>query len=144
MKGLPYLTYPQKLRLDWLPNINSENKSQIVANLLPQTTSSFEMATLALISDFITANEREAVLNRFFELFDAALSSENIAELGRLLSLAAYWNSDPTIRPRLTEAATRAQAIGGLSLPVCRVNLLAAEIYSLMDTITGKYDYIPA
>lgn len=117
LKELSDLTYAQKLRLDWLPNINSENESQIVADLLPQSTTSFEMATLALISDIITAEEREAVFNRYFGLFNASLSAGNLAELGKLLTLAANWNSDPTIRLRLTDAATKAQAIAGLSLP---------------------------
>lgn len=141
LKELPGLTYAQKLRLDWLPNINAENESQIVADLLTQTTSSFEMATLALIFDFIIAEEREAVHNRYFDLFDASLSTGNLAELGKLLTIAAYWNSDPTIRPRLT-AAAKAQAIAGLSLPERRLNLLAAEIYQQIDTHTGKYEDI--
>ncbi len=144
LKELPGLTYAQKLRLDWLTNINSENESQIVADLLPQTISSFELATLALITDFITDEEREAVINRYFDLFDAALSAGNIAELGKLLTLAAYWNSDPTIRPRLTAAATKAQAVAGLSLPERRILHLAAEIHTLIDEVTGKYNNISA
>ena len=130
--------YAQKLRLDWLPNINSENESQIVADLLPQATSSFELTTL--ISDFITPEEREALLNGYFDMFDAALSAGNIAELGKLLTRAAYWNIDPTIRPRLTEAVTKAQAVDRLTLPERRLNPIAAEIYTRIDNITGKYE----
>ena len=140
LKGLSNLTYAQKLRLNWLPDINFENESEIVAKLLPEANTSFEMATLALIFDFITAEEREAVLDRYFDLFDAALTVGNVAELGKLLTLATYWNVDPTIRPRLTEAVTKAQAVDGLTLPERRLNPIAAEIYTRIDNITGKYE----
>ena len=131
--------YAQKLRLDWLPNINSDNESQIVADLLPQATSSFELTTL--ISDFITPEEREALLNGYFDMFDAALSAGNIAELGKLLTLAAYWNSDPTIRPRLT-ASAKTQIIVGLSLPERLLRPISAEIYTQIDTLIGKYEVV--
>ncbi len=48
-------------------------------------------------------------------MFDAALSANDIAELGNLLALAAYWNSNPSARFRLTEVANKAASIGGLS-----------------------------
>lgn len=144
LKEFPTLTYAKKIRLDWLPDIKSENESQIVADLLPQATTSFDLTTLAHIFDLITAEEREAVLNRYFDLFDEALSSGNLAELGKLLTLAANWNSDPTIRPHLTAAATKAQAIAGLSLPELRLLPISAEIYTQIDTLTGKYNDIPA
>lgn len=138
------LTYAQKLRLSWIPSITSENKSEIVAKLLPEANTAFEMATLALISDYITAEEREAVLNRYFYLLDTALSTNNTAELGNLLALAAYWNSDPILRPRITEAANKVAPIKGLSLPEKQVNKIAATIYSQIDEITGKYDDLVA
>ena len=140
LKELPNLTYAQKLRLNWLPDINSENESAIVAKLLPEANTSFELAALALIFDFITAEEREAVLGRYFDLFDAALISGNVAELGKLLTLAAYWNIDSTIRPHLLEAATKAQTVDGLTLPERCVNTIATEIYIRIDNITGKYE----
>lgn len=140
LKGLPSLTYAQKLRLNWLPDINSENESEIVVKLLPEANTSFEIATLALIFDFITAEERETVLDRYFDLLDAALTVGNVAELGKLLTLAAYWNIDPTIRPRLTEAVSKAQTVDGLTLPERCVNTIAAEIYTRIDNITGKYE----
>ena len=140
LKDRQGLTYAQKLRLDWIPNNNSEKESQIVANLLPHATTSFDIATLAQISDFITAEERDAVLTRYFDLFEAAMSTDNVAELGKLLTLAAYWNSDLTLRPRLSAAASKAQPIAALSLPERRVNLLAAEIYTRIENITGKYE----
>lgn len=115
-------TYAQQLRLDWIPTITSENESQIVAKLLPDANTSFEIATLALIADFVTEAEREAIIHRYFELFDAALAADNDTELANLLALAAYWNSDPKIRPRLTEAATKAQTVIGLTIPDRRVN----------------------
>ncbi|MCM1142717.1 MAG: hypothetical protein NC453_29445, partial [Muribaculum sp.] len=66
------------------------------------------------------------------------------SELRNLLTLAAYWNSNPTIRPRLTEAANKVAATKALSLPERRVNLIAAEIYRQIDAITGKYEIISA
>lgn len=98
--------------------------------------------SLVLISDFITVQERQAVFNRYFDLFDAALSAGIIAKLGKLHALAAYWNGNPTIRCRLTEAAAKTQAIFGHSLPERRVNNIAYEIYTQIDGITGKYDNI--
>lgn len=119
--------------------IHSENELQIVAyqmkslssekssSLTP--TSSFIMATLALITDYITDAERNAVLNRYFDLFDTAILANNTTELGSLLSLAVYWNSDPTLRPRLVDAANKATSIEAHTLPEKRVNKIAAEIY---------------
>ncbi len=139
MEDLPNLTYAQKLRLKWLPAITPEDDSKIVAELLPQTDNSFEMATLALISDFCTDEERAAIFDRFIELFDAALSTHDTAELGNLLALAAYWNHSPFMRPTLTEAANKTMPIGSLSRPEKCVNTIAAEIYAKMDALTGKY-----
>lgn len=140
LNEMPNLIYAQKLLLDWLPDINPEKESEIVASLLPEANTSFEMATLALISDFITAEEREAVIDRYFDLFDATLTAGNVTELGKLLTLAADWNIDPTIRHRLTEATAKVQSMYGLSLPERRVNLIAAQIYTRIDNITGKYE----
>jgi len=134
----PNLTYAQRLRLKWLPGITTEDESKIVAELLPQTNSSFEMATLALISDFCTDKERAVIIDRYLEMFNIALAANDIAELGNLLALAAYWNNSPSIRPRLTEAANQAASIDALSLPEKRVNAIAAAIYAHTNTLTGK------
>ncbi|MCM1140890.1 MAG: hypothetical protein NC453_20155 [Muribaculum sp.] len=144
LKDLPDLTYSQKLRLDWIPSITSGNESEIVAKLLPEANTSFEIATLSLISDFVTNKEREAIHNRYFELFDTALSTNNTTELGNLLTLSAYWNSNPSLRPRLTESATKAATIEALSLPERRVNDIVAAVYTQIDKITGKYNTISA
>lgn len=97
------------------------------------------MVTLALISDFCTDKERAAIFDRYLELFDAALSVNDTAELGNLLALAAYWNHSPSMRPKLTNATNQASTIEGLSLTEKRVNIIAAEIYAQIDTLTGKY-----
>lgn len=147
LKEFPNLTYAQKLRLDWIPTINSENESEIVAKLLPETNTSFEMATLALITDYITDTERDAVLNRYFELLEVAFTTSNAEEFGRLLTLAAYWNSNPTFRPRLIETNEKIQYLDCFSLPEKLVNSIASEVYFQIDKITGKYDnydYMPA
>lgn len=81
------------------------------ADLLPQTTTSFEMATVVHIIDFITAEEREAVLNRHFYLFYPTLAANNTAEPAN----------------RLTLTATKAQILRGLPYPVCRFNSIAAD-----------------
>ncbi len=142
IEDLPNLTYAQKLRLKWLPGLTTENESKIVAKLLPQTDTSFEMATLALISDFCTDEERATIFDRYIEMFDAALSANDTAEFGNLLSLAACWNSYPSMRPILNEAANKAVSIGNLSIPEKRVNQIATEIYEKIDSITGKYKVI--
>ncbi len=138
MEDLPNLTCAQKLRLKWLPAITPEDDSKIVAELLPQTGSSFEMATLALISDFCTEEERAAIFGRYLELFDAARSANDTAELGSLLALAAYWNNAASMHPTLTEAANKAASIGSLSLPEKRVNPIAAAIYARINALIGR------
>lgn len=148
----PDLTYAQKLRLKWIPGITPEDESEIVAELLPQTYSSFEMATLALITDFCTDEERSAVFKRYLSLVDAAISSNDIAELGRLLALAAYWNNSPSLRSKLHDLIEKhliphSSLLIELTLPEKRVNAIAAAICAKIDAITGKYedyDYIPA
>ncbi len=127
-------------RLKWLPAITPEDDSTIVAKLLPQIDGSFEMATLALISDFCTEEERAAIFDRYLEMFDAALSADDTAELGNLLSLVAYWNNSLSIRPKFTEAANKAVSIGSLTLPEKHVNTIAAEFYAQIVGLTGKYD----
>jgi len=141
------LTYAQGLRLKWLPGLTPEDESKIVAELLPQTYGSFEMATLALISDFCTDKKRCAIFDRYLKMFDAALSANDTTELGNLLALAAYWNNYPSIRPKLTEAANKIASIEGIPLPEKRVNAVVAEINAPIDTLIGKYadvEEIPA
>ena len=137
----PNLTYAQKLRLEWLPNINiEEDDSKMVAELLSQRTGSFEMSTIGQIIDFITDDERNAVIDRYIAMIDAAVASNDTAELGNLLALAVNWNSNPDVRFRLTEIPDKIASIEGISLPEKRVNQIAAKIYAQIDTITGKYD----
>ncbi len=131
---MPDLTYAQKFRLKWLPAITPEDDSKIVAELLPQTGSSFEMATLALISDFCTDEERAAIFGRYIEMFDAARSANDTD----LLALVAYWNNSTSMRPTLTEVVNKAASIGSLSLPETRVNTIAAAIYARI----GRYRFI--
>lgn len=141
LEDLPDLNYAQRLRLKWLPALTPEDDSRIVAELLPQTNSSFEMATLALISDFCTDEERAAIIDRYTVLVNGATASNDTAELGNLLALAAYWNSNPGVRQRLTDVANKAVATETLSLPEKRINAIAAAIYVQIDTLAGKYAF---
>lgn len=169
LKELPGLTYSQKVRLDWIPNIEPENESQIVADLLPNISLSrmeesvFDLETLALISDGVTPSEREAIFNRFTEIVEASVASKDPKALPTLLGLAAYWNSDPLLRQKIqaltaslegkfdVTTARSGSAEGqrplsevSISLPLLRLNSIAAEIYSRIDKITGKYDILSA
>ncbi len=141
------LTYARKLRLQWLPGIDSEDDSRIVAELLPEANDSFVMGTIALLFDYITDDERNVVIDRYIAMVDAAIASNDTTKLGNLLALAACWNSNPNVRCRLTEIANKAKSIGSLSIPERRVNQIAAEIYARIDDITSKYanaEEIPA
>lgn len=138
----PDLTYAQELLLKWFPSLTLEDDSKIVAKLLPQTNNSFEMATLALITNFCTDEERAAIFNRYLELFEASILVNDTAELDNLLSLAAYWKNTPSIRPRLTEVANKAASIETLSLPEKRVTPIVAAIHFQIDTLSGKYAYV--
>jgi len=107
LEDLPDLTYAQKLRLEWLPNINSVDDSKIVAELLTQANDSFVMATIGMLIDYIADEERTAVLDRYIAMTDAAIATNDAAELGNLLALTAYWNSNPTVRHRLSETVRK-------------------------------------
>lgn len=125
------------------PILNSlcRNRFEQLANALRKKYKSAES-----IDEKIEILERLAFIGMtidsrdFSYTLDAALTAGNVTELGKLLTLAAYWSSDPTIRPRLTEASTKAQAIDGLTLPERRLNAIVAEIYHRIETLTGKYD----
>ncbi len=147
LEDRPDLTYARKLRLQWLPGIDSEDDSKIVAELLPEANGSFVMGTIALLFDYITDDERNVVIDRYIAMVDAAIASNDTTELGNLLALAACWNSNPNVRCRLTEIANKAASIENLSLPEKLVNHIAAEIYARVDDITSKYanaEEIPA
>lgn len=160
------LTYAQQLRLAWIPSITSENESQIASELLRSlnednslqeqsaeamfsflSNSSFIMATLALITDYVTDQEREAILNRYFTLFDTAITSGNTPEVANLLTLSAYWNSNPFFRKRIKGHLEHSLIPHSsfqieLSLPERCINAIAAEIYTQIDHLSGKYDNI--
>lgn len=150
------LTYAQQLRLDWIPSINSENESEIVERILNapslagragERLTSFDMATIALITDYITDSEREAILNRHFTLLDAATAAGNTNEVRNLLTLSGYWNSNPFLRQRIKAYMEQIlipnfSSLIDMPIPERRVNAIAAEIYTSIDAITGKYDMI--
>lgn len=149
LRKLPSLTYAQQLRLDWILSDSSQSELEIADKILSclspagkagEEWTSFEMATVAPITDFVTDSERESILNRYFTLLDAAIANGSSAEVGHLLTLSADWNRNPFLRSHLAEASNKAQPIEVLSLPEKRVNDIAAEIYSHIDHITGKSD----
>ncbi len=142
LEDLPDLTFAQKLRLQWLPGIDSEDYSKIVAELLTEANGSFVMGTIALLFDYITDDERNVVIDRYIAMVDAAIASNDTTELGNLLALAACWNNNPNVRCRLTEITNKTASIESLSIPEKRVNQIAAELYARIDTITGKYKVI--
>lgn len=115
--------------------------------LLPQTRNAFDMKALLSIEEMGTEDQRQAIRNKYTELFRKALAEENSAELADLLAAAPYCNTNPEWRPLLTDLAAQAAGVEGLSLPEKRVNPIAAEIYSEIDKLIGKHevaDQIPA
>ena len=160
LRQIPGLTYSQRLRLGWIPNIETEKEAQIVTELLNSPsipTSSllipnlddavFDMATIAIISDYVTTKNRDSIFNRFAELVNAAVASNDAKALSSLLALAAYWNSCPRFREKIKDLTARLQLTNSsLLIPnsVARLNSIAAEIYSRIDKITGKYDILSA
>ena len=147
LAGAPGLTYSQQLRLSWMFDMESANWKETIDRLLPQVSNAFDLATLADIEMFGTEEQRQRIMHLYTSRFDAALQTGDTAELGRLLSLAAYRTIAPQRREHLTVLAAKAADIPGLSLPERRVIHLAVEIYARIDTLTGKYenfDYIPA
>lgn len=148
LEDLPDLTFAQKLRLQWLPGIDSEDYSKIVSELLSTIPHcgldevGFVMTTIAQIFDFISDEERTAVIDRYIVIVNAAIATNNAAELSNLLALATYWNSNPSVRRRLTGIASKAALVEDVSLPEKRVNAIAAEIYSRLDILTGKCEIV--
>lgn len=141
---LPDLTYAQTLRLKWITGITADDESRIVADLLPRANSSFEMATLALITDYCTDQDRAAVIRRYFVLFDNALKANDIVEIGRLLTVSALWNMAPQMRAALTAASAKVASLEALSIPEKRVNPIATALYARIDALTGKYESVSA
>lgn len=145
LKELPDLTYSQQMRLDWIPSITAENESVIVAKLLPDANTAFEMGTLALITDYVSDQEREAILNRYFDLLDTAIAAGDTAEIGKLLALSADWNSNPYFRQRIKEQTAKlfthkSSLLIDIPHPQRRVNNIVAEVYTQIDHLSGNYD----
>ena len=150
----------QRLRLQWLPGIDATDCDSLVSDLIPKAHTAFHIATLSLVKDFCTDAVRSSVITRFTEIFNNALTEatapsshgkirRGTSELAALLSSAATWNVDPTLRPQLKDLAERAEKAVKHNFNlnearvINRVNAIAAEIYSRLDFLPGKYEPSP-
>ncbi len=138
LAGTPGLTYSQQLRLTWMFDMESADWKGTIDRLLPQVRDAFDLATITDIGMFGTEDQRQSIADIYTSQFDAALQAGDTAELGRLLSLAAYRTIAPQRREQLAALAAKAADIPGLSLPEKRVIPIAAEIYSQIYIFLGK------
>lgn len=142
LECLSNLTDFQKLFLSSISDVEIKDAPATIARLLPQAKDSFDIAALAIIEDFGSYDDRNAIFTRFTEMFNKALSLKDYSELGKLLALAAYWNINPTMRKKIKHLTSSLTTIAcdDISLPERRVNEIAAEVYTQIDKITGKYE----
>ena len=137
------ITEFQRLRLYWINHRDeAQNISATIRNLLPKAKDSFDIATLAVVQEYGSYEDREAIFDRVCEIFRNALSLNDTAELGRLLAIIAYWNINPTMRENIKRLISLlgTQPSEIIPLPERRVNAIAAEVYTKIDKITGKYE----
>ncbi len=125
LEETPGLTYAQKLRLEWITSSPSDDGPEIVATLLPEAKSTFEIATLAILADYLTDNERKVVTNRFVNLFNSADASSDTEELGKLLILTPFL--DPQTLGKIND---RLKKISTLSVPLRRLPYLITHLTS--------------
>ena len=151
------LTPFQSLRFQFIFASEEIYNDNAVMELLPYANTAFELGSLTLIEHRVSPSLREAIFNRFTLLLETSIKANNTAEISNLLALFPYWNENPTHRQKIKELTTnleekfagttaRSGSVQGqrpcadFSLPVLRVNAIAAEIYSRLDTLTGKYE----
>lgn len=155
LEETPGLTEFQRLRLYWINHRDeAQNISATVRNLLPQAKDSFDIATLAVIQEYGPYEDREVIFDCIVEKFNIAISLNYTSELGRLLTIVAYWNINPVMRKKIKELAQKAQFLIPNSLQEqsvdtmtsllieFSVNAIAAEVYTQIDNITGRYELL--
>ncbi len=139
--------------------MNVDDCDMTVAALLPLAEGAFDIATLSLVGNRCSAETRNAVIEKFKEIFRQAVSHENISELQTLLPIAADWAAIPSLRPVVTELSEQiahlspispqpgATVTSLLSIPEGHLLPITLEIYSRIDALSGRYSdyhYIPA
>lgn len=138
LSGLPELSDYQRFSLENIFRQDYSECDKTIDALLPQTRNAYDMKALLDIEELGTEPQRQAVMDKYTELFSKALAEENASELAALLSAAAYRNTNPQWRPLLTDLTSRAATLPNIPAPEKRINLIAAEIFTRIDTITGK------
>lgn len=144
LSDLPELNDYQRFCLDNIFRQDYSECDKTIDRLLPQTHNAFDMKTLISIEEMGTETRRHEVMAKYSELFNKALAEKNSAELAGLLSAVAYCNTNPEWRPFLSGLASNAATFSNIPTPEKRINLLAAEIYTSIDTLTGKYEHAGA
>lgn len=146
--GCSNLTFAQKYRLDNLLGFNYDHIKENIDCLLKQARSAFDVAILFDVDSMGTASQYAAAMNLYEAMFCKAVDQGNVSEIAHLLAVAAYCNSDPNRRQKIKELTAKLTAKSSIAvnlpLPVLRVNSIAAQVYSRIGHITGKYDILSA
>ena len=61
LEDLPDLTYTQRLRLSWIPDINPDDVSEIVDEILSRPVDEFDIETLLQIINYCTDEDRTRI-----------------------------------------------------------------------------------
>ena len=151
------LTQFQRLRLQLIFAFEEIDYDNAVRELLPHANTAFELGSLTLIEHRVSPSLREAIFSRFTLLVENSIQTNDTIEISNLLTLFPFWNENPAHRQKIKELTTnleekfagttaRSCSVEGqrplmsIALPVKRLNAIAAEIYSRLDTLTGKYE----
>lgn len=135
------LTYCQRYRLLNHSDCDSNTLKEDIDRLLRNAESAFDIAILFDIDSLGTETQRTAVMECYKSMFDQALANGNTAELANLLVVFSFCNINPHRRTFIVELTQKVvDDVLGLTLPESRINAIAAEIYTQIDKITGKYD----
>lgn len=135
------LTFAQRYRLENLLEAKDDNEKETIDRLLAEATTSFDIAVLFDIDPLGTPVQYAAVMDLYKSMFNKAVAEGNITEIANLLAISADCNSNPTRRKEIEELTSSLTLPSDLfSLPIRRVNEIAATIYARIDKITGKYD----
>lgn len=140
LSELSELTDFQRLRLDYMANMEPENWEALIDNLLPQAKDAFDIKTLLDIDIFGSESQRKSILDLYAEIFDQSLAMNDSGEIARLLTAASQSTRDPLRRDILCGIAQKAASLTSITMPEKQIIPVAAEIFDRMEAVTGMYD----
>lgn len=133
LEELPTLTYSQSLRLSWLPDINPDDVSGIVRDILSAPVTSFDIETLLQIINYCTEKERSEIIDLYISKMEEAFIKKDVSKVSSLLVMGAPLNIHPDLSERMKPLLDKVITLPGLTFPVKLVNTISQDIYSRLD-----------